>query len=282
MSTAIAVQSPQPVAMRNELDVADVIAQVQKIQRVMEQVMKKDEHYGVIPGTNKPTLLKPGAEKLCLTFRLDPQYDSTPMNEAIRPDGHCFIDSKCTLYHIPTGLRMGSGEGACSTKESKYAYRKGARVCPNCGEEAIIKGSDQYGGGWVCWKKKGGCGVKWKDGAEEIESQSTDRVANEDLGDLYNTIKKMANKRALVAAVLNVTAASDIFTQDLEDAPPPPPPAPTTNGGEARARKQTARDSSGSAATTAAPTSPTEAEVVTESERLFVTTPVNTQVLIQR
>ena len=27
----------------------------------------------------------------------------------------------------------------------------------------------------------------------------------------------MSNKRALVAAVLNVTAASDVFTQDLED-----------------------------------------------------------------
>ena len=29
----------------------------------------------------------------------------------------------------------------------------------------------------------------------------------------------MANKRSLVAAVLNATAASDIFTQDIEDMP---------------------------------------------------------------
>jgi hypothetical protein len=33
----------------------------------------------------------------------------------------------------------------------------------------------------------------------------------------------MANKRSLVAAVLNVTAASDIFTQDIEDIQSPPP-----------------------------------------------------------
>ena len=31
------------------------------------------------------------------------------------------------------------------------------------------------------------------------------------------TVLKMANKRSLVAAVLNATAASDIFTQDIED-----------------------------------------------------------------
>jgi len=40
-------------------------------------------------------------------------------------------------------------------------------------------------------------------------------VENLELPDLYNTIIKMANKRALVAATLTATAASDIFTQDL-------------------------------------------------------------------
>jgi hypothetical protein len=35
--------------------------------------------------------------------------------------------------------------------------------------------------------------------------------------DLANTILKMANKRAKMAMVLNVTAASDCFAQDLED-----------------------------------------------------------------
>jgi hypothetical protein len=212
MSTALAL--PQnAIVVRHELDVSEVIAQVKKIQLVMEQVMKEGEHYGVIPGTNKPTLLKPGAEKLLLTFRFDPQYESTETYEG----KHLTVKSKCVLYHITTGMRMGSGEGSCSTKESKYAYRKGARVCPECGKETIIKGKTEYGGGWLCFGKKGGCGAKWKDGDAVIEGQSTDRVPNEDLADQYNTVLKMSNKRALVAAVLNVTAASDIFTQDLED-----------------------------------------------------------------
>jgi hypothetical protein len=182
----------------------------------MREVMKKDEHYGVIPGTGtKPTLLKAGAEKLCLTFRLDPQYEITEKQDG----AHLRITSKCTLFHIPTGQRFGSGMGSCSTRESKYAYRQASIKCPACGNEAVIKGKEEYGGGWVCFKKKGGCGAKYGDGNKTIEDQPRGRVPNEDLADQYNTVLKMANKRSLIAAVLNATAASDIFTQDIEDMP---------------------------------------------------------------
>ena len=198
------------------LSVNDVQAQVNLIQHIMKGVMKQDEHYGVIPGTGKkPTLLKAGAEKLCLTFRLAPDYE---INE--RQEGHHLtITSKCSLTHIPSGQKFGAGMGSCSTREVKYAYRTLARVCPQCGKEAIIKGKEEYGGGWLCFKKKDGCGAKFPDGDEGIEKQVSGRVANEDVADQYNTVLKMANKRSLVAAVLNATAASDIFTQDIEDMP---------------------------------------------------------------
>jgi hypothetical protein len=198
------------------LSIVDIKAQVNLIQHVMREVMQVDQHYGVIPGTGtKPTLLKAGAEKLCLTFRLDPQYEITERQDGI----HQYITSKCTLYHITTGQRYGSGMGSCSTREAKYAYRTQARKCPKCGKEAIIKGKEEYGGGWLCFKKKDGCGAKFADGDTTIEGQSSGRVPNEDVADQYNTVLKMANKRSLVAAVLNATAASDIFTQDIEDIP---------------------------------------------------------------
>ena len=39
--------------------------------------------------------------------------------------------------------------------------------CPNClSSEAVIKGKEEYGGGWVCWAKKGGCGINFQDGTE--------------------------------------------------------------------------------------------------------------------
>ena len=195
---------------------ADIRQQVNLIQHVMHEVMKKDEHYGVIPGTGtKPSLLKPGAEKLCLTFRLDPQYEAreTYIGE------HLTVTTTCTLYHSPTGRRLGSGVGLCTTRESKYAWRNAGRKCPACGKEAIIKGKAEFGGGWVCFKKKDGCGAKFSDGDQSIEGQPQGRVANPDVADCYNTVLKMSAKRALVAAVLNVTAASDIFTQDIEDLP---------------------------------------------------------------
>ncbi|HKZ41992.1 MAG TPA: hypothetical protein VJ044_13590, partial [Candidatus Hodarchaeales archaeon] len=72
--------------------------QIQVIQKVMREAMVAEVHFGVIPGTNKPTLLKAGAEKLCLTFRLSPTY------AVIKSDlgqGHREYEVRCTLTHIP-------------------------------------------------------------------------------------------------------------------------------------------------------------------------------------
>jgi hypothetical protein len=194
------------------LPVHKVRQQMEQVQMLMKEVMVRDEDYGIIPGTNKPTLLKPGAEKLCVMFRLDPEYETTE-----RYDGeHLTIVSRCILYSIRTGARMGSGMGSCSSKESKYAFRGGARKCPQCGKEAIIK-SKFADGGWYCFDRKGGCKAKFKAGDQSIEGQEIGKIANDQLPDQYNTILKMANKRSLIAATLNVTAASAIFTQDLED-----------------------------------------------------------------
>jgi hypothetical protein len=203
------------LAYRHELTVEELAGQVKKIHEVMAKLMKPETHFGVIPGTKKPTLYKPGAELLNMLFRLDPQYGT----EEIRDGDHLIVRSTCTLWHIPTGQRMGSGMGSCSTREAKYAYRRSGRTCPSCGkEDTIIKGKAEFGGGWLCFGKRGGCGAKFKDGDDAIEQQQTEqRVANPDLPDTHNTVLKMSNKRALVAAVLNVTAASEIFTQDVDD-----------------------------------------------------------------
>lgn len=209
-------EEPRAVAVPGELTVAGLVEQVRKIQEVMAAVMRDGEHYGVIPGTPKPTLLKPGAEKLCLLFRLDPQYE---VSQA-RDGDHLTVLAKATLWHIPTGERRGSGFGSCSTREGRYAYREAKRSCPACGVAAIIKGKVEYGGGWVCFKKQGGCGAKYPDLDAAITGQPSGRVSNPDLADQWNTVLKMACKRALVAATLNVTAASDIYTQDIEDLPP--------------------------------------------------------------
>lgn len=204
------------IANADVLDVESVVKQVALVKQVMERVMTKDVHYGVCPGTDKPTLKKPGAEILCCTFRLGPDYEVFE-----KYDGqHYTVRAKCTLNHIPTGNRVGSGDGLCTTKESKYAFRISGRKCPKCGAEAIIQGKPEYGGGWICWSRKGGCGEKFGEEVEAIKNQQPSKVENESLPDQYNTVLKMACKRALIAVTLNATAASDIFTQDLDDEEP--------------------------------------------------------------
>lgn len=189
--------------------------QVALIQDVMASVMKNGEHYGTIPGCGpKPTLLKPGAEKLSTTFRLAPSYE---IRRNDIQNGHREYELICTLTHIISGQVVGQGVGACSTMETKYRYRKAEQKCPKCGKETIIKGKKEYGGGWLCFGKKGGCGVKFKDGDPAIENQSMVRIEHDNPADYYNTVLKMAKKRAHVDAVLTATAASDIFTQDVED-----------------------------------------------------------------
>lgn len=54
--------------------------------------------------------------------------------------------------------------------------RAAMRKCPVCGKEAVIKGKDEYGGGYLCWAKQGGCGATWED---EALTKRTDNIPNE-------------------------------------------------------------------------------------------------------
>ena len=197
------------------MTITDVLERTALVRQVLEDVMIKDVHYGVIPGCgDKPTLLKPGAEKLCLTFRMAPEY---VIEKIDLPKEHREYETTCNLYSIPGHAFIGSGVATCSTMETKYRYRNKPAVCPKCKAEAIIKGKKEYGGGWICWAKREGCGAKFEDGDKSIENQDTGKVENDNLSDQYNTVKKISAKRALTAATIVATSASDVFAQDLED-----------------------------------------------------------------
>lgn len=226
-----ATREHSALAVADELTVDEIVAQVELISQIQARVMREDEHFGVIPGTRKPTLLKPGAEKLVMTFRLRPHFDDEQ-----RWDGdHLSVTSRCTLSHIRTGDVWVSGAtGFCSTREERYAFRKAQRECPMCGQAAIFKSKHpprddpSAESGWFCWKKEGGCGQNFAANAPAIVQQPEGKVPNERLADTWNTVVKMAQKRALVAAVLMGTAASDIFTQDVEDSVSPAAGSDTT------------------------------------------------------
>lgn len=172
---------------------ADILTQVKTVQEVMQAVMKPDMHYGVIPGTAKPSLWKPGAEVLCTVFRIADSYQT----EDLSTDDCVRYRIVCVGTHQTTGLVMGQGLGECSSNEKKYKWIKAyPREWETTPENRRRK---QYG-----WDKQ-------KRAEYEILQVRTDPA------DVANTILKMAAKRAKIAMVLNVTAASDIFSQDLED-----------------------------------------------------------------
>ena len=172
--------------------------QIAAIHAVMKANMRNDHHYGVIPGCgNKPTLLKPGGEMLCLMFRLAPDFEV----ESLYPGEENVIGYRviCRLRKITTEQFWGSGVGECSSLEDKYKWRKAV-----CQEEFEA---------WDSLERR----AKW--GKSRSGEPYTTLQVRCNAADQANTILKMAKKRALIDAVLTATSASDIFAQDLEDLP---------------------------------------------------------------
>ena len=206
------VPRPPSLTVTPQVQASDLKERLDVIRQAMEQAMQADVDYGRIPGTDKPALLKPGAEKLSVMFQLDVQLNN---EKTWGPDDHLTVCSHATVYHAPTGARLGYGEGICTTREKKYAYRNAERACPNCGKANIRK--SKQGDGFYCWVKTDGCGATFGGTDERITGQQIGQVDNPDLPDLWNTVVKMAEKRARVDAVLAVTGASALFTQDIEE-----------------------------------------------------------------
>lgn len=167
---------------------------VNRVQEVMKAVMIRETHYGVVPGSKKPSLYKPGAEVLCVSFRVGPSYK---IEDLSNPDCVRYRIT-CVGTHQTSLTVLGEGVGECSSNEEKYKWRRA--VCAEEFEATPIE------------RRR----VKFSQYQGKV--QKTDQIRTEP-ADIANTVLKMAVKRAQVAMTLNVTAASDCFTQDIEDLP---------------------------------------------------------------
>lgn len=193
MNAVVEVEAAGMIPARSANPTAVVVAHAQTVQRVMQAVMKPNVHYGAIPGAgDKPTLLKSGAEVLCMTFRIADRYEVADLSK----DGVIRYRVNCIGEHQQTRMPLGSGLGECSTDEEKYRWRKA--VC-----------SDEF-------DQTPETHRRLKFGRKQGGHYTVQQVRTEP-ADLANTVLKMACKRAKIAMVLNVTAASDMFSQDLED-----------------------------------------------------------------
>lgn len=214
-----------------------------------KSILKTDVDFGTIPGTPKPTLYKPGAEKLRFVYGLGIETECIDKTvDFDRP----FVDyTYRTTVISKSGQVLAQCEGSCNSMEAKFGYLwKPINELPEgtdisklpvktTGRKtsefdfAITKGETggQYGkpqAYWDKWKQDISTGVAKKikrktkgdrefDAWEIDETVTVYRILNPDAIGMKNTIMKMAQKRAFVGAVLLATGASEFFTQDIED-----------------------------------------------------------------
>lgn len=157
-------------------DVKAISAHLSVIKEFVSSELRQglDNDYGMIPGTKKKVLFKPGAEKLMRLFHLRSEIEC--VEKIVRPEENfAMFTYKASVIHIKTGTVVAQCEGVCNNHEDKYR------------EKAV-----------------------WNQG-KKIGTESVN-VMN-----ILNTLMKMAQKRAIVGAVILATGASDYFTQDEEE-----------------------------------------------------------------
>lgn len=169
-------------------NISTTMNKIAQMQAVVQKTLKQGHDFGEVPGTSKPTLLKPGGEKICMLFGLNPEYEFLQVTEDYDKEFFSY-NIRCTLFR--NGQPVAQGVGSCNSKEKKYRFIN-VDTIPENYMGASESFTDKYGR------------TKYK-------------INNPDICSLVNTILKMAKKRAFIDAVLQVASLSEVFTQDLED-----------------------------------------------------------------
>lgn len=177
--------------------IADSMQKIATFQAVIQKNLKEDHDYGVIPGTQKPTLFKPGAEKILMLMGITSEYEIT---EKVQDYENGFFAFTVKAVLSKNGYKITEGLGHANTRESRYMNRWVT-------EKKIPEGIDKS---TLQTREKPS---KFKKG----EFYTEYLIDNSDSFTLANTVLKMAKKRAQVDAVLTVASLSEIFTQDMED-----------------------------------------------------------------
>jgi len=113
-------QLPTNIAIIDTVEVAQVEATMRKIsqfQQVIQNTLHQNHDYGIIPGTDKPTLLKPGAEKILMMMGLCSEFEIVDSTRDFEK-GFFQYQVRCKLLKGDTVIT--EGLGACNTREKKY------------------------------------------------------------------------------------------------------------------------------------------------------------------
>lgn len=159
-----------------------------QLRASMKAVLRADVDYGKIPGSNKDSLLKPGAEKLLQWFGFGHVLTQTEVERDA--DGRwAGVTYRCTVSKgMPDGRSV-----VVATCEGYAGYD----------EDRFFTSAEQA------------------EAKERANAERYRRSVNPSKFFEYraprNSVIKMAQKRAMVGAALQATSASSLFTQDMED-----------------------------------------------------------------
>lgn len=118
-------ESNRMIDIVNLDELENVMSKINQFQGLVQKNLKQDTDYGIIPGTKKPTLLKPGAEKIIMLLGLRSEFDIVRETRDFER-GFFQYQIKCKLYH--GDILITEGMGACNTKESRYKNADGFSI----------------------------------------------------------------------------------------------------------------------------------------------------------
>lgn len=172
-----------------------VILEAQNLARqLIQQTLQEGRDYGKVPGVERSTLLKPGAERIALSFGC--KYGEPEIVEKeIDHDRLVAWNKRKKEWSGPRNHRTFTWKEESGTSRGLYRY-------------VVRRAVIDIDTGRIVGHGIGSCST--------MESKYIDRPR-----DSENTALKIASKRAMVDACLTTFGLSDQFTQDVEDMPNP-------------------------------------------------------------
>ena len=191
---------PEQYQARMAMTPDDARALDEQVRTCTRAVLRDGVDYGIIPGAgDRKVLLKPGAEKLLQWFGFGFTCDRTDLE--VDEDGQ----KQGVTYRCTVTKQLPDGRVAAITTCEGYAGYDEAKFYKPVTDTARHQ-AEARERGWAAKDKRAADPTKWK-------NLSSYRAP-------WNTILKMAQKRAIVGAAITATAAAGLFGQEEDSSPP--------------------------------------------------------------
>ena len=132
MSEVVALQQVSSLSIIENVNVGTIqntMSKITQFQGLVQKNLKQNHDYGIIPGTPKPSLLKPGAEKILMLMGLTSEYELIEKVQDYE-NGFFAFTVKCTL--TKGQQKITEGVGHCNSKEKKYIKQDPYTIANTC------------------------------------------------------------------------------------------------------------------------------------------------------